>query len=58
MEMKIVINGVELTDAQATTLRVAILGFDDRLRKPNALGPDRHGRRMTQLYSARLGERC
>lgn len=55
-EAKIVINGVELTDAQAMALRVAISGWLMDLQNPDHLGTDAHGRFMTAAYRQRASE--
>lgn len=47
----ITINGQQLTDAEANTLRVAVTALHSEMSDPLALGEDEHGRTMTRLYS-------
>ncbi len=54
-EPKITINGVELTEAQAMTVRVALTSFDFSLTD-GSLGDDQHGKEMIGLYRERLRE--
>jgi hypothetical protein len=49
-EPKITINGIELSIAQAMTVRVAIESFASELRE-NGLGDDEHGRKMVENYT-------
>ncbi|TXT28185.1 MAG: hypothetical protein FD131_3318 [Rhodocyclaceae bacterium] len=50
-EPQIIINGVQLTEAQAMTVRVAVVSFQsNQLSNPNGLGGDEHGRAMARLY--------
>lgn len=49
------INGHQLTDAQAMTIRVAIEDFDASLAN-DGLGDDEHGRNMVTAYRARIVE--
>ena len=55
IEPAITINGIELTTAQAMTLRVAIGSFAMSLRA-EGLGDDEHGVRMAKAYLARASE--
>lgn len=48
MEPTITINGEQLSDGMAMTIRVAVESFDMDLLE--GLGDDDHGRTMTQLY--------
>lgn len=54
-EPKVVINGHELTDAQAMTVRCAVANFAMVLTD-EGLGDDEHGKKMTAGYLARLNE--
>lgn len=54
-EPEITVDGIELTDAQSMTLRVAINSFAMDLRH-DGLGDDAHGKRMTELYLERIKE--
>lgn len=49
-EPDIIVNGVKLNDAQAMTVRVALIGFLTELQNPDTLGKDKHGRSMVELY--------
>ena len=53
---KIIINGCELTEAQATTVRAAIEAFADSMTVPGRLGNDAHGEAMTMAYRSRIDE--
>ena len=53
--MKININGIELTEGQAMTLRVALGNFQSYLLG-EGLGQDLHGKMMTEAYLVRLRE--
>lgn len=55
-EAIIIINGVEINAAQAMALRVAVTSYHAEMADENVLGDDEHGRKMTALYRARLGE--
>ncbi len=55
-EPKITINGVDLTEAQAMTMRVALSNFGAAMAQPYALGADDHGKAMARLYTERSGE--
>lgn len=56
-EANIVINGVELTNAQSMALRVAVTTFNgDMASDPDRLGTDEHGRTMTKAYRERTAE--
>ena len=50
----ITINGIQLTDGQAMTVRGALNGFSVDLQ--DGLGDDEHGRAMTGAYQDRLSE--
>lgn len=54
-EPKIVIEGTELTEAQAMTVRVALDDFRER-HQTGALGADQHGRTMSSAYAKRSDE--
>ena len=53
--MMVIINGIELSPAQITTLRVAISSFIVDL-KNEGLGDDDHGKKITALYIERAQE--
>lgn len=54
-ELKITINGKELTEAQALTVHVALQSFAmDLAHKPMILGDDEHGRFMVKSYLANI----
>jgi hypothetical protein len=56
-EPTIVINGQTLTEGQAMTARVALESFASDLHsRPNPLGDDEHGRRMTANYKRIIDE--
>lgn len=55
-EPEIIINGSNLTPAQAMAVRVAITSYHSEMADPNALFDDDHGHRMTKAYRQRLGE--
>lgn len=50
-EAHVVINGGTLSDPQSLTLRVAIGDFLARMRDPEALGSDEHGRNLAKAYA-------
>ncbi len=54
-KLAITINSEPLTDAQATTVRVAIENFDADL-KDDYLGEDAHSAEMTKIYRERISE--
>lgn len=54
-EARITINGVELTQSQSSTIRVAVASFVFDLEE-NGLGDDERGRSITQGYLRRLSE--
>jgi hypothetical protein len=54
-EATITVNGTTLTDAQSTTVRVAIENFAADLTA-DGLGDDEHGKRMSALYMERIQE--
>ena len=54
-EPKIIINGHELSEAEAMTVRVAIGSFSMDLRE-NGLGEDETGKVMTRGYLAAIRE--
>jgi len=54
-EAIIVINGQQLTEAQAATVRVALEGFASDLHN-DGLGDDDHGKAMTKIYQDRISE--
>ena len=47
------LNGVQLTEGQALTLRVALESFAGELQR-DGLGDDEHGRALTRGYLARI----
>ncbi len=53
-EPAIIINGKELTKAQAMTLRVAVSNFLIEMLETGALGDDQHGYAMQIAYQANL----
>lgn len=55
-EAKITINGVELNNAQAITVRVAISAFLSTLLNDKCLGNDDHGKEMAPIYMERSNE--
>jgi hypothetical protein len=55
-EPVITINGEQLTDAQAMSVRVAITNFHSETADMHALGTDEHGVKMCTLYHLRLSE--
>ena len=55
-EPKITINGVELDEGQAITLRVAITVFLADMAPDDELGSDEHGRTMVRHYRKRSKE--
>lgn len=52
-EPKIIINGKELSSAQAATIRCAIENFSFDL-KTEGLGDDAHGKEMVRLYMSSI----
>lgn len=52
----ITVNGEQLSDAQAMSVRVAITNFHAETGHPHALGTDEHGLKMCTLYHLRLSE--
>ena len=55
-EADIIINGMELTTAQAFTLRVAMMSFHNEMAEDGALGDDEGGKALASAYHARAGE--
>ena len=55
-EPKIHINGVELTESQAVTVRVAVTQYLVEMGEPFALGDDEHGEKMRSLYQKQASE--
>lgn len=55
-EPKITINGHELTEAQAMTVRVAVNSFLVEMSNPGALGHDDQGRAIANGYRKRAKE--
>jgi hypothetical protein len=55
-EPKITINGRELTEAQAMTIRVAVSAFLVEMSDDDALGGDQHGIAMARAYWERCTE--
>jgi hypothetical protein len=55
MEPEIIINGIRLTEAQATTLRMATIFFVTDLEE-TGLGDDTLGKLISKLYLDRLTE--
>lgn len=49
MEPRIIINGIELTESQAMTLRVAVDSFTTNLQE-TGLGDDDNGKKMVEMY--------
>lgn len=56
MKPKVTINGVELTDDQATALRVALIDFNTAMSEPKALGGDATGVQIANGYRDRSSE--
>jgi hypothetical protein len=54
-EPNITINGQQLSEAEAMTVRVAVASFAMSLTD-EGLGDDDHGKKMTAAYLARLQE--
>lgn len=54
-EASIIINGVPLTDAQVSTIRLALSGYANDLSE-RGLGDDEHGKFMTAAYLSRIAE--
>ena len=54
-EAKVTVNGIELTEAQSMTLRVALESFALDVQG-DGLGKDAHGRKMAALYRDRIRE--
>ena len=54
-QIRVAINGTPLSQAQVTSLYMALQHFSCDLQQ-RGLGNDEHGRRMTALYLARLAE--
>jgi hypothetical protein len=54
-EPNVVINGQELTEAQAMTIRNAIESFDSTLRV-DGLGDDEHGSSMVKSYRKNIDD--
>lgn len=54
-EPKITINGTQITDAMAMTIRVAVNSFAFDISN-NGLGEDEHGKEMAKLYLKRVDE--
>lgn len=52
----ILINGQQLTEAQATTVRVAVSSFMHDMEEPEALGKDDTGKSITAGYHDRCRE--
>lgn len=52
----ITINGQQLTEAQATTVRVAVSSFMHDMEEPEALGKDETGKSITAGYVDRCRE--
>jgi hypothetical protein len=56
-ESRIVINGVELTEGQSMTLRVAVTNLHSQMASdPDRLGTDDNGRTLTKGYRERSAE--
>lgn len=49
-EPTITINGRTCSPGEVTTIRAALTSLQFDLDKPNALGPDHHGRAMVENY--------
>jgi hypothetical protein len=56
MEPRITINGHDLTEAQAMTVRVVLESFSLELSQDDALGTDEHGTIMRRAYLDRILE--
>lgn len=54
-EPSIIINGIQLSEAQAMSIRVAISHFKDDLEE-KGLGDDKLGKELTSGYLERLSE--
>ena len=54
-EAKIIINGVEITNAMSMTVRVALESFAMGL-SDDGLGDDESGKRTARLYLSRVNE--
>lgn len=55
-EARISINGVELSEGQAMTLRVALQSFASETQEENSLGNDKYGQKLAAAYNARANE--
>ena len=55
-EPRITVNGVELSEGQAMTVRVALSTFCSEMGRKDALGKGEHGQRMATAYRERAGE--
>ena len=49
-EATVIVDGVELTQAQVMTMRVALSSFATDMTRPGVLGEDKHGEKMRALY--------
>jgi hypothetical protein len=50
-----IVNGVQLTEGQSATVRVALCAFFDQMRT-DGLGDDEHGKAMAEAYASRSYE--
>ena len=55
-EPHIILNGMELTDAQSMAVRVAVTSFHQEMGDKDPLGDDEIGRQMASAYRDRLTE--
>lgn len=55
-EPTITINGRQLTEGQAMTVRVSLGSLLMDMQEPDALGNDYHGHFMREAYIANIGE--
>lgn len=55
-EVIVIVDGVVLSEAQATTVRVALTDLHSAMANPNALGSDVIGLSMTKSYRDRAAE--
>jgi hypothetical protein len=49
-EARIVVNGTELTESQAITIRLALITFQTELSERDAFGSDRHGHALSAAH--------
>lgn len=55
-EPEITVNGIQLSESQCMTIRVAVTNFNTHLDDEDYLGDDSHGKQLTKVYKERLNE--